>query len=82
MNWMKSLFSSEKGSISSKRVCGVLGFVVILFLLVYATVTGKDIPNEVAIGTLGAVTALLGVDSVTGIWKKDGKERNDEEGDC
>lgn len=77
--WLNSLFSSKNGSISSKRVCGVLGFLVILGLLIYSTIAQKPIPNEVAIGVLTTVAALLGVDSVTSIWKKDNNENNREE---
>lgn len=67
------MITSHSG-ISSKRVCGVLGFLVIMFVIIFCTVSNIQAP--VILETfIWAVCMLLGIDSVTGIWKdfkKDG----------
>lgn len=65
--YIKLMITSHSG-ISSKRVCGVIGFLVITFVLIYYTVCGIQAP--VMIDTfVYAICLLLGIDSVTGIWK-------------
>lgn len=64
---IKQIITSHSG-ISSKRVCGVLGFLVIMFSVVYCTVQSIQAPNILET-FIWAVAILLGVDSVTGIWK-------------
>ena len=54
--------------ISSKRVCGVLGFLVIMFSIIFCTVTGTQAPLILET-FIWAVCMLLGIDSVTGIFK-------------
>lgn len=74
-NILKQIIASHSG-ISSKRVCGVLGFIVLLFVLIYCTITKCQAP--VMIDTfIYAICLLLGIDSVTGIWKNfnNGKNR-------
>lgn len=62
------LMITSHSGISSKRVCGVLGFLVMSFVLIYCAICGIQAP--IMIDTfIWAVTLLLGVDSVTGIWK-------------
>lgn len=61
---------TRNGGISSKRVCGVIGWTICLIVLLYATMAKLDIPsfaNTVAI----ASTALLGVESITGVFRKE-----------
>ena len=65
--FLKQMVTSHSG-ISSKRVCGVIGFVAVIFVLIYCTVQGIQAPAM--IGTfIYAICLLLGIDSVTGIWK-------------
>ena len=65
--FLKLMITSHSG-ISSKRVCGVLGFLVIVFILIYCTILGIQAP--VILETfIYAICLLLGIDSVTGIWK-------------
>lgn len=60
---------TSHSEISSKRICGVLGWIVCLGILVYCTVTAIQAP--VMIDTvLWCCMTLLGIDSITGIWKK------------
>ena len=62
------LMITSHSGISSKRVCGVLGFLVIMFVIIFCTAANAQAP--IMIDTfVWAVTLLLGVDSVTGIWK-------------
>ena len=68
----KSIFLATKGSISSKRVCGVLGWLVSLGVLLYCTILTVQAP-VFADSVLFATAALLGVDSITGIWKDNTK---------
>lgn len=48
---------------SSKRVCGVLGFLVIMFVIVFCTVANIQAPLIIET-FIWAVVALLGIDSV------------------
>ena len=64
---LKQITTSHSG-VSSKRVCGVLGFLVISFVLIYCTICSIQAP-EMIDTFIYAVSLLLGIDSVTGIWK-------------
>lgn len=64
---VKSILSASKGSISSKRVCGVIGWVVCLGIGIYCTVKVIQAPLLIDSILIGSA-ALLGVDSITGIW--------------
>lgn len=66
---LREMISASSGYVSSKRVCGVLGWVVILAMYVYCGVTTKPAP-EFTDFLIGAIVTLLGVDSVTKIFKK------------
>ena len=67
LNFLKQIITSHSG-ISSKRVCGVIGFVAVLFVLIYCTVQGIQAPAMIDT-FIYAICLLLGIDSVTGIWK-------------
>lgn len=65
----RTIFLQNSGGISSKRVCGVFGWMVCLGLLIAAYVAEKEIPGYAEM--IAAISAaLLGVDSITGIWQK------------
>lgn len=71
--YLRLMITSHSG-ISSKRVCGVLGFLVIMFVITFCTVCSIQAP-AILETFIWAVCALLGIDSITGIWKdfkKDG----------
>lgn len=71
--YIKLMITSHSG-ISSKRVCGVLGFLIIMFVIIFCTVAETQAPL-ITETFIWAVCMLLGIDSVTGIWKdfkKDG----------
>lgn len=65
--YIKLMITSHSG-ISSKRVCGVLGFLVISFVLIYCSICGLQAPTMIDT-FIWAVCMLLGIDSITGIWK-------------
>ena len=65
---IKSILSSAQGSISSKRLCGIIGWLVCLGICIYCTIQVIQAPmltDSILIGS----AALLGVDSVTAIWR-------------
>lgn len=69
--WLKSIktiFLADSGGLSSKRVCGVLGWVVCLGIAIYCTITVIQAPLIVET-ILWCCMGLLGIDSVTKIWK-------------
>lgn len=62
------MFCSNAG-VSSKRVCGFIGWSVVMGLAIYSTIYNKTMPTQTDT-ILFCVVGLLGVDSVTSIWKK------------
>lgn len=66
-DFLKLMVTSHSG-ISSKRVCGVLGFLVIMFVVIFCTVNGIQAPDMIDTFVY-AICMLLGIDSITGIWK-------------
>lgn len=66
LNFLKQIITSHSG-ISSKRVCGVIGFVAILFVLGYCTIFKVQAPTMIDT-FIYAICLLLGIDSVTGIF--------------
>jgi hypothetical protein len=67
IDFFKLMVTSHSG-ISSKRVCGVLGFLVIIFVVIFCTVNGIQAPDMIDTFVY-AICMLLGIDSITGIWK-------------
>lgn len=67
-DFLVKLITAHTG-ISSKRVCGVLGFIVIVFILIYCTVQSIQAPLIVE-PFIYAVCLLLGIDSITGVFKR------------
>lgn len=65
--FLMRMITSHSG-ISSKRVCGVIGFIAVLFVLIYCTIYGIQAPTMIDT-FIYAICLLLGIDSVTGIWK-------------
>ena len=74
--FLKSIFLNQPNSISSKRICGVLGWLLCLGVLGYCTY--KEIQAPVMIDSIViASTTLLGVDSIANIWKSPRKPPDD-----
>ena len=73
--FLKSIFLNHPNSISSKRICGVLGWFLCLGVLGYCTY--KEIQAPVMVDTIVITSAaLLGVDSIMNIWKRPPDDNN------
>ena len=70
-----TLFQANSGGLSSKRVCGVLGWIVCLVLLICSAICKFSI-DEFADYVLITSASLLGVDSLQGIFTKSNREQN------
>lgn len=78
ITFIKQMVTSHSG-ISSKRVCGVVGWFVCLGVLIYCAINVIQAPLMIDTVLLCCM-GLLGIDSVTGIWKKfKSNEGNSEE---
>lgn len=66
MTWNKfiEIFQTSEGRLSSKRVFGGIGFLTSLVMCF----TGVGV--EIIALIVGTSAAMLGLDSVTNIWKK------------
>lgn len=69
-NFICSLLSAERGSLSSKRLCGAIGWLSCSAVLIICTIKEIQAPEMVDL-IVYASAALLGLDSVANIWKKD-----------
>lgn len=67
-DFLIKLITANTG-VSSKRVCGIIGWFTCLIITIYCTITNKQVP-EVTDVVLLCCMCLPGIDSVTNIWKK------------
>ena len=72
VNFLKQLVTAHTG-ISSKRVCGILGFLTVVGILIYCTVNVVQAPTMIE-PFMYVICALLGIDSITGIFYNRNKE--------
>ena len=72
MRRLKEIIENPEGRFSSKRLCGVLGWIVILFSYLYILITNQVEP-EFTESLLWAIVTLLGVESITYAFKKGNK---------
>lgn len=72
-NFFIKMFTAHSG-LSSKRVCGFLGWLVCLFICIWCTIYVIPAPEIVQLLFIYS-TSLLGIDSIVGIWYK--KNKND-----
>ena len=72
VNFLKQLVTAHTG-ISSKRVCGVVGFITVVGILIYCTVNVIQAPTMIE-PFMYVICALLGIDSITGIFYNRNKE--------
>lgn len=61
-DFLIKMITSHSG-VSSKRVCGILGFLIIIVVLLYCTITHTQAPVMIEPFTY-VVCLLLGIDSV------------------
>jgi hypothetical protein len=66
--FITKIFISDSG-VSSKRIFGALGWIVGIIMSIYCTVNGIQAP-DILDTVIITSTTLLGVDSITGIWRK------------
>lgn len=62
------MLSSDSG-ISSKRTAGFMGWILCLLISVYCTLFSIPSPDIIEMLFICS-TSLLGIDSITNIWKK------------
>lgn len=65
----KTIFFANSGGFSSKRIAGILGWLICLIVFVLGFVLEKEIPE---FGDLIIImsSSLLGIDSVTNMFQK------------
>lgn len=68
ISWL-TIFQANSGGLSSKRVAGLLGWLVCLILFTLGFWLGKQIP-EFGDYVIITSTSLLGVDSIAGMFNK------------
>lgn len=67
IQFLKEVVTSQSG-VSSKRVCGLSGWIVCLLIMIYCTIMVIQAPQMIDT-VLWCCMGLLGIDSITGIWK-------------
>lgn len=69
------IIETPQGRLSSKRVCGILGWIVLLIGFLVILFETKQAPDFTEF-LICAIVALLGVDSVTGAFRKNENGEN------
>ena len=67
LKFIREMFTAQSG-VSSKRVAGFIGLLSAIMVLFYCTVKGVQAPVMIDMFLICVLT-LLGIDSVTNIWK-------------
>lgn len=65
---LKTIFQANTGGYSSKRIFGAIGFLSSVGIAITCTILKTQAPT-IVVDIIYASVALLGVDSITGIWK-------------
>ena len=70
--FFKQLFSGSTGYASSKRVLGAICLLTCMGVIIYLAIQSKDSDNVKSLleMMIGVSALLLGISSVTSIWKK------------
>ena len=68
ISW-KSIFIARSGGFSSKRIAGILGWIVCLVIFIFAFILEKEIPTFADM-VIVASSSLLGIDAFQGIFNK------------
>lgn len=61
---LRTIFQAKSGGFSSKRICGVIGWTVLMFCFVWCVIKGTPAP-DFAVELVGGCVALLGVDKIS-----------------
>lgn len=59
-----TLFQKNSGGLSSKRVCGVIGWLVTMFCFIWCVIKDVNAPDFATELIIGCIS-LLGVDSIS-----------------
>jgi hypothetical protein len=72
--FIKSMLSDERGSISSKRFVGILCAICLCFVMIVSAFTKRTItpPNVIVESITALAFGCLGLSSVDKIWGKKG----------
>lgn len=77
ISFIRLIFTSHSG-ISSKRICGVIGWFTGIGVLMYCTFTKTQAPLMIDTFLL-CVMGLLGIDSVTSVFRKGNNKTNNDD---
>lgn len=77
ISFIRLIFTSHSG-ISSKRICGVLGWFAGIGVLIYCTFSKIQAPLMIDTFLL-CVMGLLGIDSVTSVFRKGNNKTNNDD---
>lgn len=77
---LKQMISGENGQISSKRVMGIIMSLVCLGCIIYLSIHegGTLVVENLLQTTLIMAASLLGISSVTGIWRGNSVKMGDD----
>lgn len=64
-----TMFMANSGGLSSKRICGLLGFIISIIIFIAAFILGKEVP-EFGDMIIIMSSSLLGISSVENIFQK------------
>lgn len=81
-HWFKSLISDERGSISSKRIIGIISALSLIASLIISLITqGKYAPNSILIDSVALLSfGALGLTSIDKIgWRRNNNNNYFEE---
>jgi len=67
---MSDVWKNSKGKLSSKRVSGLIGMIYLFLLTGLDGFAAYEVNETIVISGMAICAALLGLDSVTDIWKK------------
>jgi hypothetical protein len=68
LQYFKDMLSS-RSPVSSKRFCGFIGWILCLAICGWCVLTKQEAPEIIDMLFICS-TSLLGIDSITSIWKK------------
>jgi hypothetical protein len=80
-NFWRQVFSGANGYASSKRILGAFCLLVCVGLIIYLAIVSKDSDNvkNLIEMMMGVSALLLGINSVTSIWRKSPEKKSKKE---
>lgn len=76
-NFWREVFSGANGIASSKRILGAFCLLICTGTIVYLAIESKDSDNvkDLLELLMGVSALLLGISSITGIWKNNSRKK-------